>query len=784
MTPSGAAKVALAALVLLGWLALLSGTGTLWAGAATAAAFLGLGLWKPRVALGALVAFAASTPILSSMAGVPWFSPAEGALLALWVAVTLRERAAPRRPWDLAGTLVLTFGLYVLLATAALVLRYRYPSLGLGLSLLSHPLGDLLQLRQALPFYGLRGGTLLLEGMLAFQLARRVDAEPGAGRATLWGLWAGGCAAAASYFIYYLPRLLEPAKNWLSYRPALTLHDPNSAASFGLLVLGAGLAMATRRRRLWPVFLLPGLFVLLLGGSRTAILIALVGTLGVVAAVVRARVLARGRAFAEGDLAAAPALAPALVVLVVLGAATAFLAVRNDHFRRFATGEAFTADSFAGRLGLWEAGLRMVAQNPISGVGAGEFPLVLPRYQGAGEVPPQLAHENAHCYPLQLAAEYGLPVLVLWAMLLWALLAPRVRQWRVLSPESAGLLVGTLFYLMHSLQSHPLLLPEQQVLFWAALGGLAGHFSKLQEPQGPSGARWVAALCLLAPLWSLTQPLPAAEEAWRYGFYPPHASEGGETRAWTGPEAWLLFRGDAPVELLASAVRPDVGPPPAQRSVTLRAGLGAAAGSCRVEAPELLGVTASPAQGVPGFLLHLSVDPALVPSDLGLSPDRRALGVRLLLPARPLPPGQDRGAGTATVAVRTVPTPDIAPEDRSASFDLRGVPARLAPGEAASVTARFRRGGENVWPCALLADSPRPLHAACRWLREGGEESPPGGARVPLYQDVPPGGVAEVRLDIRAPEAPGRYRLVADLVQEQVAWFGCSGEAVEVLVAP
>jgi len=789
MSPLGGAKLVLAVLLVGAWLALLGGTGALGVGAVAVALFLGLGLWRPRLALGALVAFAAATPMFAALAGLSWFSAAEGGLLALWLAVAWRERSAPRRPLDLAGTVVLLFGLYVVLATLALVVRYRYPSWALGLSLLQHPLADLLQLKQGQSFYGFRAGTLLLEGLLAFLLARRVDSEPGAGRATLWGLWTGGCLASLSYFFYYLPRLLEPSKNWVTYRPALTLHDPNSAASFGLLVLGAGLAMALRRPKAWPVYLLPGLFILFMGGSRAAYLIALAGCLGIVGVVLWVRRKTGEASVGAGGLSTRSALAPALVVLLILGAAVGFLSFRSKHFQRLVSGEVFTADRFSGRLDLWGAGLGMVADWPLSGVGASEFPLALRGYlKEEPGVDPALGRENAHCYPLQLAAEYGVPGLLLWAGLLYVILVPRARQWRVLSPESAGLLVGTAFYLLHCLQSHPLLLPEQQILFWTALGGLAGGFSKLQEPRGPSALRWVAALCLLAPLWSLTQPLPTAAAARAFGLYSVEQSADGYDWRWTGPEAWMLVEKPGRWLLKVDLPRPDFG----KRQPRLRVEVGGAVALDRsFQKPEPLEITLEVPPGAAPPLLHVKVEPPFVPREWQTNQDSRLLGAWIGLPQGILDPGP-RGSETGapglpvTVSVAGAGAPEIPLAARVASCSVEGLPSRVAPGEHFSVRLRFKNAGSGPWPAGALRPTARALNASNHWTDETGEMVVWDGPRMGVESDVPPGGSAIVQLEAVAPTVSGRYLFVPDLVQENVGWFSSAleGGPYAVEVAP
>ncbi len=773
MNGLGSVKIAAAAVLLLVWLSLLAGSGAFSAGVASAAVFLTLGLWRPRLAFGALVAFAAVTPLICAINQVSWFSPSEGGLLALWLAVSWRDRKAPSRPVDLAGMLVLLFALYIAIATLALFFRYRYPSWALGLALLQHPLANLLQLRQALPFYGFRGATLLLEGMVAFLLARRVDTEPGEGRATLWGLWAGGCAAAASYFVFWLPRLFDPAHNWLRFRAPLTLHDPNSAASFGLLVLGAGIALASRRLRCWAIYPLPGLAVLFLGGSRAAYVIALLGCGGGLLWLLRAGARDKGRQGTGNDSVQQAALGPVLLVFVVLAVAASFMFVREGRFQQLVTGQAFEQEHFAGRLGFWRAASKMVASYPISGVGAGELPSAMHLFLKDVDTPVYAVNENAHCYPLQLAAEYGLPLLVIWMALLWVILAPRLRQWRVLSPETTGLLAGTLFYLVHSLQSHPLLLPEQQILFWAALGGLAGHFSRLAEPRGSRPARRAFILLLLAPIWSLTQPAPAAQAARTYGFYGTEQRASGYEWRWTSSDAWLLAAVPGEWVINIDLPRPDL--------LTTHPRLLAEAGGLgvldrRFDAPEMQEMRVVIPRCSEGLLIHFSVTPAFVPHDWQDTLDRRPLGAWTGIPEGLLavtPCGPSVPGAKASISVVAAQTPVIEKAARKASCTVSALPLRATTGERFTVQMTFTNQGSAPWPADKLSFTSKPLNASYHWADLAGKESVHDGRRARVGTAVPAGGTFTATLEAVAPSNPGKYLFVPDLVEENVAWFNC-----------
>jgi hypothetical protein len=62
------------------------------------------------------------------------------------------------------------------------------------------------------------------------------------------------------------------------------------------------------------------------------------------------------------------------------------------------------------------------------------------------------------------------------------------------------------------------------------------------------------------------------------------------------------------------------------------------------------------------------------------------------------------------------------------------------------------------------------------WLDALGNPIVWDGIRTPLPRPVAPGERFTLRVDVRAPAPPGRYRLALDLVAEHRAWFGEVGE--------
>ena len=111
-----------------------------------------------------------------------------------------------------------------------------------------------------------------------------------------------------------------------------------------------------------------------------------------------------------------------------------------------------------------------------------------------------------------------------------------------------------------------------------------------------------------------------------------------------------------------------------------------------------------------------------------------------------------------------------------AEYQLSKEPKTVDPEEVFVVPITLRNTGAIAW----RAGGARPTHLAYHWVL-----GPAGGAptrfvefdghRTELPADVPPGGVVQVAGVVQAPTAPGAYRLVWDLVEEQVTWFSEQG---------
>ncbi len=214
-----------------------------------------------------------------------------------------------------------------------------------------------------------------------------------------------------------------------------------------------------------------------------------------------------------------------------------------------------SAERLKGRMPLWAAGARMVADRPVFGIGTGRFYKQLWAYAPDREALIR-AQENAHNYFLQIAAELGVTGLLAFSLLLSAGLRGAWRAARGTGPprlRGMALAVGAgiVGYVFTLLVGHPLLLREGQFALWPIVGAALflgtgkgeppGHQPDRSVPAGRLAPVWVWALCGLV---LVTLPIRAAQEAARvdlsrlsFGLHDPETSPSGRPFRWSGGRA-------------------------------------------------------------------------------------------------------------------------------------------------------------------------------------------------------------------------------------------------------
>jgi hypothetical protein len=311
--------------------------------------------------------------------------------------------------------------------------------------------------------------------------------------------WLGaGAAVAAQTVVRVAQATLSRGEGW---RGALDVFqhtrfgaiydDLNAAGSlFALLLIAAVLFTLSRRRWVFGVAAVPVLFIALTGTqSRAAVASALL-VFGAVASLALWR---------RGHVRLTVALAVGVIVLSVPVA----IARGSTHVSAGA--------ALSSRVEMWRVSLKMTAEDPMFGVGAGQFQSASRDYLTDAFIasfPEASSGENAHNNFLQVLAEFGMIGLVCFVWLLVAAFRPSADA---PSAERRALMAGLSAFLLSALFGHPLLIYDIAVGFFLAVGMMAGLGSAPAAP--PRIWQWsVIALVLIALPWrvvvALAPPTP------------------------------------------------------------------------------------------------------------------------------------------------------------------------------------------------------------------------------------------------------------------------------------
>lgn len=196
------------------------------------------------------------------------------------------------------------------------------------------------------------------------------------------------------------------------YRPGWVSGDPNYFSLCAVLAIPLGVQLAAAQKDPWAkwfcwICIIVTVPALLIAASRGALL-GLAVTF--VAAVARSRHRVR------------VAVVGAVVCLPLL------LAIPSSPLRRLIQPTRSDSESSGHRLSTWRMGVRMALDNPLTGVGVGNFKASAPDYRLPDE---EVDREYiAHNTYLQIWAEMGVPGLVAFLGILWGTLrtARRVRR--------------------------------------------------------------------------------------------------------------------------------------------------------------------------------------------------------------------------------------------------------------------------------------------------------------------------------------------------------------------
>jgi O-antigen ligase len=213
----------------------------------------------------------------------------------------------------------------------------------------------------------------------------------------------------------------------LGRRPQGTLSHWMTYSGTLMLVICAAVArlLYSRSGRLWAAFIMPALIVsLLLTLTRGAWVGVAVGV---------------GVLFLSKDFRLI-ALIPIVVVAVLAFAPTSL----TD--RMYSTIDK-NDDTNRDRVAMLQAGVAIVKDHPLTGVGPDQIERVYPNYRVPGAV--KETNPHLHNVPMQIAAERGLPALAVWIWFVVTAIAGLIkllRRPRHVAPAAAGL--GAMFAML------------------------------------------------------------------------------------------------------------------------------------------------------------------------------------------------------------------------------------------------------------------------------------------------------------------------------------------------
>ena len=108
---------------------------------------------------------------------------------------------------------------------------------------------------------------------------------------------------------------------------------------------------------------------------------------------------------------------------------------------------------------------------------------------------------------------------------------------------------------------------------------------------------------------------------------------------------------------------------------------------------------------------------------------------------------------------------------------LRGPLNRMKAGEKKTIMVSVTNISATVWPLYSVESNKYGVRLGNHWLDENGGVTEVDYDRGDLFEDLPPGGQTELKLNITAPSQSGRYVLEVDMVQEHVSWFALRGSS-------
>ncbi len=303
------------------------------------------------------------------------------------------------------------------------------------------------------------------------------------------------------------------------------------------------------------------------------------------------------------------------------------------HYRFISLSPAKIQETLGSARGVpWKVAIYAVKANPWFGIGEGTFFRKFSELRESFGIPFtlfQYRHENAHNNFLQIAADLGLPALIIFLTLSFLGILSFRRLYRKSSdrwerPVALGLALGSIGLLVTSLTAHPLLVMQLNLYFWLYLG-LADSGGNLPVSRGRH--IWAAILFVICLAWigHLVILARTPTEPFSYGFYTYEKENEPERQyRWTFPVAVdRIPRQGNVVRFFIRTYHPQI----ESRTVTVRTAVDAANQTILLSTRDWVPI-AMPAFGSdPLVNVSFQVNPTWNPKRDAKSTDDRELGV-------------------------------------------------------------------------------------------------------------------------------------------------------------
>jgi O-antigen ligase len=176
--------------------------------------------------------------------------------------------------------------------------------------------------------------------------------------------------------------------------------------------------------------------------------------------------------------------APRALLLVPAGMAAVLILRPAPVMNRLTVTDASSRDRYY----MWQAGLDMILDKPVFGQGPGMILVRYPGYRWSEAPNPQTPH--LHDNALQIAAERGLPCLVLWLWLVAAVMADAYREARR-GLSGAGWVAGGTLAVMSAVMTAGLFeynFGDSEVLMFTLLVAAMPYARRRERTQAAAGA--------------------------------------------------------------------------------------------------------------------------------------------------------------------------------------------------------------------------------------------------------------------------------------------------------